>query len=262
MVSDVTDRKALETAVRKRKKQAFRPGTTKNHRRQFKLYLAFCLHYHLTDVNPSAHTLCLYVEFLARTFVSPQTIKKYISVIRLMHKCIGLNIPDSLNSFELGLMLRALDITSMHQPGQKQPLTLNMLKDICYLCDSIGNTGRVYKFAFLLSFYGVLRQSTLALKSQKDFDIKRHTCRGDVILHPPGLIVVLKWTKTQQTGAFNQAIPLPAIPKDPLCPVAAFKAMLLVSPTISPNDPPPLVAGSFKKHSDRRQTENSFPSPY
>ena len=85
---------------------------------------------------------------------------------------------------------------------------------ICYLCDSIRNTRRVYKFAFLL-----------------------------VILHPPGLIVVLKWTKKQQTGASNQAIPLPAIPKDPLCPVAAFKAMLLVSPTMSPNDSLLLLPG-------------------
>ena len=258
MVSDVTDRKALETAVRKRKKQAFRPGTTRNQKAIYALF-SFLPALYPTDVNPSAYTLCLYVEFLARTFVSPQTIKKYISVIRLMHKYIGLNIPDSLNSFELGLMLRALDITSMHQPAQKQPLTLNMLKDICYLCDSIGNTGRVYKFAFLLSFYEFLRQSNLAPKrfwhKTPHMSRWRHSA-------PPRANSCIEMDKNATNRRIQPGYTPACYTKEPFVPSGRFQSHVASITHYFSQWPPPLVAGSFKKHSDRRQTENSFPSPY
>jgi hypothetical protein len=48
-----------------------------------------------------------------------------------------------------------------------------------------------------------LRQSNLAPKTAAAFDIRRNTCRGDVICHPPGLVILLKWTKTLQKGSAN-----------------------------------------------------------
>jgi hypothetical protein len=84
--------------------------------------------------------------------------------------------------------------------------------------------GITLKCAILFGFYAFLRQSNLAPKTAAAFDIRRNTCRGDVICHPPGLVILLKWTKTLQKGQ-RTLIPIPSIPGHPLCPVQAFNAM-------------------------------------
>ena len=76
------------------------------------------MYYGLKDISPTAQTVWLYMEFLARTFASTQTIKNYICGVRLLHKLLGLSVPDSLQSFELSLMLRALDRSLKHTPGE------------------------------------------------------------------------------------------------------------------------------------------------
>lgn len=180
--------------------------------------------------------MCLYAEFLARSFQSPRAIRNYISGIRLLHKYLGLDCA-SLVSFELDLILRALDLTMLHVPNQRTPIDSHTLKDICAACDSIGALGAVCKVAFLFGYFGFLRQSNIAPKNAAVFNCKQHTCRGDVLFHPPGLVIIVKWTKTIQRGERTPLIPLPAIPGSPLCPVQAYKDMLTLAPTMSPNAP-------------------------
>ena len=78
----------LYRATQQRKRQAFRPGTIRNHKAQFVTYLAFCQYYGLKDINPSQATICMYAEFLARSFASPRSIRNYIAGVRLLHKYI------------------------------------------------------------------------------------------------------------------------------------------------------------------------------
>ena len=237
------DFRALLQATRKRQRQAFRPGTTGNQRAQFRLYLAFCIHYGLRDIDPTPQTICMYAEFLTRTFTSPKSIRNYISGVRLLHKYAGAS-STALDSFPLELLLRALDITIYHVPNQRSPVTVQSLARICEACMSLGTLGTVVRCALLLGFFGMLRQSNLAPRSTSSFDPTRHTCRGDVLEHPPGLVVILKWSKVNQTRRKQQLVPIPALsPQHPLCPVAAYKAMLAVHPTTSPNDPLLLMPG-------------------
>ena len=231
-----SDLKALEKAVRRRKQHAFRPGTRENQRSQMVLFISFCTYFTLEYVNPSEKTLCLYAEFLARSFKSPRTIRNYISGIRLLHKYISVNC-TSLHSFDLDLILRALDLTMQHMPNQRIPIDTQTLKDICSICDSLGGIGTVCKVGFLFGYFGFLRQSNLAPKRATEFDPKRHTCRGDILFHPPGLVILIKWTKTIQRGQCTPLIPLPVIKGNPLCPYRAYKDMLAISPTVTANSP-------------------------
>ena len=56
---------------------------------------------------------------------------------------------------------------------------------------------------------GFLRQSNLALKSVKTFDLTRQVTRGDVALRPDGVLLKLKWSKIRQTSATNTSIFMP-----------------------------------------------------
>lgn len=127
-------------------------------------------------------------------------------------------------------MLRSLPLTMRHIPLQRQPLDPSTLLAICRVCDELGSKGTIYKCAFLLAFYGFLRQSNLAPNSSV-FDVTRHTSRDDVYFLPPGLIVYLKWTKSRQAPGPAAAVPLPAIPGHPLDPVRAYRNMLACAPT-------------------------------
>jgi len=159
-LSDViqSDLHHLKAATKRRRKHAFRPGTARNHLQQFKLYLAFCTYFQLQDVDPTSDTICWYIEFLTRSFKSPKSIKNYISGVRLLHKLIHVDCPN-LYSFEVHLHLRSLSLTMPHFPKQRLPITLDILYELCALCDSLQGTGKVLKCAFIFAFFGYLRQS-------------------------------------------------------------------------------------------------------
>ena len=87
-----------------------------------------------------------------------------------------------------------------------------------------------------MAFYGFLRMSNIAPHSLKNFDKFQHFLRQDVIFGPPGVHLVLKWTKTMQDHKSHHIIQLPTISNKDLCPVQALSA-LLRSRNLSPQDP-------------------------
>jgi len=180
--------------------------------------------------------MCLYTEFLAQKFKSPGSVKNYISGVRLLHKLLQLD-DSGVTSFDLNLMLRAVSLTLRHFPKRKLPITIDMLKKICVTCQVLGPIGKVLKCAFIIAFFGMLRQSNLAPHTPFDFDYSRHTCRGDIIVQPPHLFLLIKWSKTLQTPQGLPLIPLPHLPGHVLDPLSAFQDMISVAPHRTPNDP-------------------------
>ena len=88
---------------------------------------------------------------------------------------------DALKSFELDLILRALDLTMNHTLNQRIPVDRHMLTEIFKVCDTLSDIGCVLKAAFLFGLFGLLRQSNLATMSASSFEPRRrHTCRGNV----------------------------------------------------------------------------------
>jgi hypothetical protein len=213
----------LQNDMVKRKQMAFRPGTTANHWAQWKLYFTFCEHFKLQAIQPSEQTVCLYMEFLSRSFVAPNSIQNYVSGVRTLHKMLGVEC-TSLDSFGVKLMSRAILSTFMHSPYHRPPLSIRHLSDIVRTCLSLGEAGIVLKCAFVFLFFGCLRQSNIAPTTVGLFDARRNTSRGDILFHPPGLIFLMKWSKTLQ-GGNHALIPLPTLSNKLLCPVKAFLDM-------------------------------------
>ena len=153
-----------------------------------------------------------------------------------MHKCLHTQA-SALDSFELKLMIRACKLIMRRPPNRRLPFTVDNLLSLVSLCQFMGELGVIMKVVILFGYYGMLRQSNLAPQSRNQFDISRHTCRGDVIFHPPGLVLIAKWTKTNQSFEQLPLIPLPKVPNSPLDPVEAYEDMLRAFPTRSVNDP-------------------------
>ena len=220
----------------KRKSQAYTQGTNKNHMSHIRLYISFCIHFGLQDINPEPETVCLYIEFLAQSLKSPKSVANYISSVKFLHKFLGYSV-DSLESFEVHLLLRACHLTMEHVPLQRRPLTPDLIRLVLQSAKSTSTCYPVFRCAVLLSFYGFLRMSNLTPRVISQFDPRKHTCRGDVFRAEPGLVILLKWSKTNQFGQNTELIPIPRS-KDPhMCPVSAYDLMEQLVPTISPNQP-------------------------
>ena len=116
-------------------------------------------------------------------------------------------------------------------PNRKLPITPQILYKLCKLCKYIGVLGPVMKVALTFGYFAMLRQSNLAPPSLAKFDPSRHTCRGDVMAASPGLVLLLRWTKTLQSMDNLPLVPLPRLQQHPADPVAAYEELLAASPT-------------------------------
>lgn len=237
----------LRLAAKRRKAQAFAPGTSANHTAQFSMYLQFCLTYNLQDINPTVDTIILYTEYLAQKFHSHKSVYNYISGVRLLHKLLGITAP-SLYSFDLSLMLRATKMTMTTTPQPKLPITPAILLQLCSQSAMLGEHGIVVQCALAFGFFAFLRQSNLAPSSAVAFDPRKHTCRGDIITQQNGLVLILKWSKTIRMGSQPRLLFMPSVPQCPtVCPLTIFRAMEKLVPTCHPNDPLLIWPGSRRQ---------------
>ena len=228
--------KKLKKSMMERRQKAFAPGTNKNRMSQLRLYFSFCIKYGLTDIDPTTETLCLYIEFLAQNLSSPKSVVNYISAVRFLHHWVGVK-SAALDSFEVTLLLRACHNTMHHIPLQRAPLTPELIRELLHVSSGLVPHYSVFKCAVLLAFFGFLRMSNLTSRSQQAFDPAKHTCRGDVFRSPPGLVILLKWSKTNQYGQNTELIPIPRSQDPVMCPVLAFDHMESEIPTLYSNQP-------------------------
>ena len=207
--------------------------------------MSFCAHFSLRDIDPTVNTMCLYVEFLARSFSSPKSIVNYIGGVRFLHKLLNVS-STALASFDLELMMRAINITMERKTPVRLPVTLEMLHALCEICDMLPPNGVVFKCVFLFAFFGFFRCSNL-VPSSNAFDVTRNLCGGDVFITNGKLIILVKWSKTRQRRGHTQLVSLPHLRGHPLCPMTAYKSMCEVYPP-RPNVP------LFRINHDRKQT--------
>lgn len=152
-----------------------------------------------------------------------------------MHKLLDVN-SLALSSFDLELMIRAINLTMDRKVPLRLPITLELLHKLCDTCDLLPPNGIVFKCVFLFAFFGFFRCSNLVPSSTRAFDISRHLCGGDVFHESGQLVILVKWSKTRQRRDHAQLISLPNLQGHPLCPISAYEAMCAMIPP-QPNLP-------------------------
>ena len=77
----------------------------------------------------------------------------------------------------------------------------------------------------------------MAPRSDEGFDPSHHQCQGDFVVAPPGLLLIIRYTKSMQVVGKAPFLPIPEVIGHPADPVAAYKDIRLPMPTMSPNKP-------------------------
>lgn len=169
-------------------------------------------------------TLCLYAQFLSRSFKSSHSIKNYLSGVKTMHHLLGYST-DHINEFLLNLGLRGIARSHPHLVRQAEPITPEILLKMYVYFDMKNPTDTVYWCLFLFAFFLFARKSNLVPDSIKDLKNNKILLRRDVQNLDNILIVTMKWSKTIQFGQRVLKTPLIEIPLSALCPVSVFKQM-------------------------------------
>ena len=152
-------------------------------------FIDFCNHYRLQFINLASSTICYYVTYLTRRFTSAKSIRQYISGIRLfLHQQLGLAV-EALHSFLVTCLLHTADVSMHTSPLRSLPIQSPLLHQLCEHTSCISMLETAMRVFLAFTFFGMLRQSNLALSSSHQFDPTRHTGQGDIIFAPPGLLI-------------------------------------------------------------------------
>ena len=174
-------------------------------------------------------TLCLYAQFLSKTFRSVSSIRNYVHGVKVLHLMTDYD-SDIFKCFELKLILRGLRRLHPHCVRKASPMSPEILVAILPFFDFASPLHVACWSAYLLAFYMLARKSNLVPSSLGKFDVNRQLCRGDVVCGDLGLLVTLRWSKTNQFGQRSVQIPLPKIHGSVLCPWRAYRRLIRLVP--------------------------------
>lgn len=219
----------LRSDLKRTRRQAYAAGSVKNMKCQWRAFILFCLYFEFEPLPVSLEVLCLYAQFLGRSFKSPDSIKSYISGVKLLHLFHDMEFPHS-SSFILKLTFRGLAKGLAHLPRRAAAMTPDLLLRIFEVLDMSCQIDQVFWALFLVAFFLMARKSNLVPRSAKDFDPRKQLQRRDILVSRDTIMVALKWSKTNQCGSRLLQVPLMAVPGSVLCPVEAYTNMVSAVP--------------------------------
>ncbi len=159
---------------------------------------------------------------ISRSFKSVDTIKNYISGVKLLHVLLEKSCL-TFDSQNLKLTLKGMARLSTHIPKQALRITKDLLLNMFYVLEFSHVNDFVFWSLFLLAFFTISRKSNLVVTSLNS-PVKCLLCQ-DVMVGVHSLLVVFKRSKTNQFGKRVHMIPLSELKGSPLCPVSAYKIM-------------------------------------
>ena len=184
----------------------------------------FCIYLEFVPIPTSVQILTPYAQFLSRSFKSVDSIRNYISAIKLLH--LDLEYPQ-FESFHFKSIIKGLSRLNPHRPNQAQPITpyTYMLCDMFKHFDMSSLIDATVWCLCLHAFYLMFRKSNLVPDTVATFDSKKQLCRKNFTFdekHNVSVMITIQWSKTIQFGERTLVIPLVSIPVSPLCPFQAY----------------------------------------
>ena len=199
---------------------------------QYKAYLLFCTHFLLVAFPASAVNLALFAQFLSRSFKSFASVQNYISGIRTWHTVLGFQPPD-ISEPVLKLCLQGLRRLMPATCHRAYPITPQMLNQMAKFVDRGTPYSVACWSAMLIGFFSFARRSNLVPASSKSFNPGQQLVRADIIKGEDRLVVLFKWSKTNQYNSRIVAVPILALPGTSICPVTAYSDLIRASPASS-----------------------------
>lgn len=164
------------------------------------------------------------------------TIRQYINIVRILHLEWGVANPME-NNYQLAMTLRGIRRVLGDATTKKEPADPKLLMTI-FRNMNIGTPRAASVWAAaLMMFYGLLRRSNVIPAGANTFDQALHLRRQDVVFTRNGVIITVRWSKTNQYRSRVREIPLPRIAGHPLCPAQAAFHAVRITPAAPPGGP-------------------------
>lgn len=224
LVADQWTRLCRDT--RRTQKMAAAEGTRSNLRTQWRTYLLFCEYFDIQALPASSETMCYYVEFLKRSFTAIASIKNYLSGVRQLHALHDLPCSSD-GQLLLKMTLRGAAKALFREPKRAPPMTVPAMLALWRITNFSDHLDCTMFCIFVFAFFCFARKSSLFPPRRDAFSAELYPTRADVEKTSFGLLLHLKFGKSNQFGNKNRRIPLHACPSSPLCPVRAFSLLSL-----------------------------------
>ena len=218
----------MQLAADDRTGNAFRPGTRANHYSHLRLYVAFSIHFRLEPFPATPRTLVLFGEFLLRGYRAPKSVTNAFSSIRAFHLDGGLSTA-AFTSRRVSLFRRALPLTLRHVPTRAPPLPFEVLELLCIAARDRGPEGLVFAGLLSVTFFAMVRLSSLAPPDSGVYDLTRYPSFADILTGGDGIRLRVKWGKSCQAAEQGFTVPLLALGSSPACPVALLSDLALLA---------------------------------
>ena len=175
-----------------------------------------------------AETICLFAQFLARSFKAPQSILNYVASVKLWHTLLDLDT-SLFNSIEFKLPKKGLLRSVQHIIRQAAPMTPQILRRIRQKLKLHNPADATYWALFLIAFFTMAWKSNLVPDTAASFNPEKQLSRQKILVGDGCLLVFWTWAKNIQNRDRAYKIPLLQIPGSPLCPVAAYRTCAILS---------------------------------
>ena len=114
------------------------------------------------------------------------------------------SIPDLCNLitlFQIDLVFKGLARIKKHTPNRALPMTPQILREIYTFLDMSKSDDITFWCLCLFMFFLMARTSNMVPNSVEDFDPSKQLIRQDVKVFQDVLVVLIKWSKTNQFGS-------------------------------------------------------------
>mgnify|MGYP001550464899 CR=1 FL=1 len=201
---------------------AYAPGSAKNLRSHWRLYLAFCIDNQLVIFPPQYSNISRFYMYLLSRIKAYVSLSNYQSSIATFYKAYGFQLDTSDIIFKLFNMAAKKTLNTV--PSPKLPLEYHHLLQFLRVADMSNPFHMTFISAVVTGFFGLLRRSNICPPSVLQFDHHKHLTRSDIDISPTSLVVNLRWTKTNQHGDKVFKVPIASFPGSPLDPPVLFAA--------------------------------------
>lgn len=202
-------------AARRYAEKSRADSTWRAYRSDWKRFLDWCNRAEVTALPATPQTVAMFIASEASRGLSPTTIKRRLSAIRIVH--LGMEHPSPHDSIKVVEVLRGIVRSNKKPPTQKKPA---LETDILKMVDAVEPETRVglrNRAILLFGFMGAFRRSELAALNTWDLSADDR-----------GVVVNIPRSKTDQEQK-GQKIAILSIEGSDYCPVQALNDWLTVA---------------------------------
>ena len=201
-----------------------RPSTQLAYSRHFQNFLLFFTFasFNIQDFTVS-HVL-VFCEFLYKNNYSAAAMGNALAAIKSTLLTYGLDV-TMFEDTRVAYYIKSIRLKQPFKASLPAIIDFKLLRQIVIECEKFAYP-TLFKSVYLTAFYSFLRLSNLVPHSIGTFSALEQLAKGDVFFAPPGLHILVKWSKTLQSRNKVVILKLPSISDTVICPVFHIKQLL------------------------------------